>query len=219
MNAAADRVPPPTVPPSSALRILAVDDDSATRHALTAIIRGAGWTPVVVADPEEAYDILTGPDAPPIALVDWEMPKLSGLELCQRVRQAEPDARPYLIFVTMHASSTAIVTGLDAGADAYMVKPIVADELQARVRAGLRTFAVQSDLRLRLREAETFAAQTKPLRETIAICVYCHRVRDDVEHWSTLEEFLRVKINVKFTHGFCPTCYTYHVKPDLEGDA
>jgi DNA-binding response OmpR family regulator len=218
MNAAADRVPPPSVPPRSALRILAVDDDAATRHVLTSIIESAGWTPVIVADPEEAYDILMSPDAPPIALVDWEMPKLSGLELCQKVRQAEPDAQPYLIFVTMYSSSTDIVTGLDAGADAYMVKPIAADELQARVRAGLRTIAVQSDLRLRLREAETIAAQTKPLRETMAICVYCHRVRHDAEQWSTLEDYLYTHIKVKFTHGFCPTCYTHHVKPDLEGD-
>jgi len=205
------------VPPSSGLRILAVDDDAATRATLTSVIQGAGWTPVVVEDPEEAFDILIGPDAPPIALIDWHMPKLSGLDLCRQVRRADPDARPYLIFVTANTASTDVVTGLDAGADGYMTKPISPIELQARVRAGLRMIAVQSELRLRLREAESIAAQAKPLREMMPICCYCHRVRHGNEKWSSLEEYLRLQVNVKFTHGFCPTCYTYHVKPDLEG--
>jgi len=105
------------------------------------------------------------------------------------------------------------------GANDYMTKPIVASELQARVSAGLRTIAVQGDLRGRLREAESIAAQTRPLRELIPICVYCHRVRDRAQQWSSLEEFLRTQINVKFTHGFCPSCYTDHVKPDLDADS
>jgi phosphoserine phosphatase RsbU/P len=206
-----------SVAPSSGLRILAVDDDAPTRHTLGSIIQSAGWTPVVVADPEEAYGLLVGPDAPPIALIDWQMPKLSGLDLCRQVRQAQPDARPYLIVVTSNSASVDIVTGLDAGADGYMTKPITAIELQARVRAGLRMIAVQSELRLRLREAELMVARTGPLSEVLPICGYCHRVRDHAEKWSTLEEYLRTQVNVKFTHSFCPTCYDYHVKPDMEG--
>ena len=198
------------------LRVLAVDDDLVTRQTMTAVIASAGWTPVVVADPEDAYNILMGPDAPPIALIDWQMPKLSGLELCRQIRHAEPDARPYLIFVTANTSSDDIVTGLDAGADGYMTKPISAVELQARVRAGLRMIAVQSDLRHRLRECETFMTQVQPLRELMPICVYCHRVRHDEDEWSSLEEYLTTKIKMRFTHGFCPTCYVHHVKPDLE---
>jgi len=204
------------VPPSTGLRVLAVDDDAATRQTMMAVIQSAGWTPVVVEDPEEAHDILMGPDAPPIALIDWQMPKLSGIDLCRLLRRADPDARPYVIFVTANTAADDIVTGLDAGADGYMTKPISAIELQARVRAGLRTIAVQSELRLRLRAAETLMAQVKPLRELMPICCYCHRVRHDEELWSSLEDYLRTKVNVRFTHGFCPTCYIYHVKPDLE---
>ena len=97
-----------------------------------------------------------------------------------------------------------------------MTKPISAVELQARVRAGLRMIAVQSDLRHRLRECETFMTQVQPLRELMPICVYCHRVRHDEDEWSSLEEYLTTKIKMRFTHGFCPTCYVHHVKPDLE---
>jgi len=128
------------------LRILVVDDDAATRLTLESVIRGAGWSPLAIEDPELALQILTGADAPPIALIDWQMPTLSGIDLCRRVRAADVTARPYLIFVTANSTSNDIVTGLDAGADGYMTKLIAANELQARVHAGLRTIALQQEL-------------------------------------------------------------------------
>jgi sigma-B regulation protein RsbU (phosphoserine phosphatase) len=204
--------------PSDRLRILVVDDDVMTRVTLESVIRGAGWSPIAIDDPELACQILTGPDAPPIALIDWQMPSLSGIELCRRVRAADGTARrPYLIFVTANSTSTDIVTGLDAGADGYMTKPIAADELQARVRAGLRTIALQQELMTRVQEAEAESARTRPLRELLPICCYCRRIRDERQQWSSLEEYLTQRIDVQFTHGFCPSCYEQHVLPDLEG--
>lgn len=215
MNAT-DTVTAPS--PTDRLRILVLDDDEMTRLTLESVIRGAGWSPVATEDPEAAYEMLIGPDAPPIALIDWQMPTLSGIELCRRVRQAEPSARPYLIFVTANSTSNDIVTGLDAGADGYMTKPIAANELQARVRAGLRMIALQQELRSRLEKAEAESARTKPLRELLPMCVYCRRIRDDREQWSSLERYLAEQLDVRFTHGFCPTCYVDHVLPDLEGN-
>jgi phosphoserine phosphatase RsbU/P len=209
--------PAPVQVSSDRLRILVVDDDAVTRSTLESVISGAGWSPVAIDDPELALEILTGADAPPIALIDWQMPTLSGLDLCRRVRAADVTARPYLIFVTGNSTSNDIVTGLDAGADGYMTKPIAANELQARVRAGLRTFALQQELRTRLQEAEAQSARNRPLRELLPMCVYCRRIRDEQQHWSTLEQFLTEKTDVRFTHGFCPTCYELHVLPDLEG--
>jgi len=199
------------------LRILVLDDDAVTRFTLESVIRGAGWSAVATGDPELAFEILTGPDAPPIALIDWQMPTLSGVDLCRRVRQADPAARPYLIFVTANSTSNDIVIGLDAGADGYMTKPIAADELQARVRAGLRTIALQQDLRTRLQEAEAESVRTKPLRELLPVCCYCRRIRDEQQQWSTLEQYLMQRVDVRFTHGFCPSCFEHHVLPDLEG--
>lgn len=209
--------PIPGQMPSERLRILVVDDDAVTRMTLESVIRAAGWSPIAIEDPEMALDILTGADPPPIALIDWQMPSLSGVELCRRLRAADVTARPYVIFVTANSTSTDIVTGLDAGADGYMTKPIAAEELQARVRAGLRTIALQQDLRSRLEQAEAESARTRPLRELLPMCCYCRRIRDERQHWSTLEEYLSHRINVRFTHGFCPTCYEHYVLPDLEG--
>jgi CheY-like chemotaxis protein len=207
---------PPVDTSSERLRILVVDDDAVTRLTLESVIRGAGWAPLAIDDPELAYDILTGPDAPPIALIDWHMPTLSGVDLCRRVRAADPAARPYLIFVTVNSTSDDIVTGLDAGADGYMTKPIEVNELQARVRAGIRTIALQQELRTRLHAAEAETARTKPLRDLLPMCSYCRRIRYG-DNWSTLENFLSQQLDVRFTHGFCPTCMERHVLPELEG--
>jgi sigma-B regulation protein RsbU (phosphoserine phosphatase) len=209
--------PVPVQVSSEHLRILVVDDDAATRLTLESVIRSAGWSPLAIEDPELALQILTGADAPPIALIDWQMPALSGIDLCRRVRAADVTARPYLIFVTANSTSNDIVTGLDAGADAYMTKPIAANELQARVRAGLRTIALQQELRTRLEEAEVESARTRPLRELLPMCCYCRRIRDERQQWSTLEQYLAHKTDVRFTHGFCPRCLESHVLPDLEG--
>jgi phosphoserine phosphatase RsbU/P len=204
---------------SEGLRILAVDDDAATRLTLDSIIRAGGWSPVVVDDPEEACRILIGPDAPPIALIDWHMPTLSGIDVCRHVRAAAPQARPYLIFVTARSASEDVAAGFDAGADGYMTKPIAPIELLARVRAGIRMIASQQDLRTRLRQAEITSAQAKTLGELLPICAYCRRIRDEDQRWSTLEQYLTQHIGVKFTHGFCPDCYEDHVRPDVEGRA
>jgi sigma-B regulation protein RsbU (phosphoserine phosphatase) len=210
--------PLPVHASSERLRILVLDDDAVTRVTLESVIRGAGWSPLAIDDPELAFEILTGPDGPPIALIDWQMPRLSGVDLCRRVRAAEPTARPYLIFVTSNSTPNDIVTGLDAGADGYMTKPIAANELEARVRAGLRTIALQQELRTRLQEAQAESARTKPLRELLPICCYCRRIRDERQQWSTLEQYLTQRVDVRFTHGFCPTCFEHHVLPDLEGE-
>jgi sigma-B regulation protein RsbU (phosphoserine phosphatase) len=203
-----------TLSASEGLRILAVGDDATARLTFDSIIRAAGWTPVIVDDPEQAYQILIAPDAPPIALIDWHMPTLSGIELCRRVRAAAPDARPYLIFVTANSTSDDIVEGLDAGADGYMTKPIVANELLARVRAGIRMIALLQDLRTRL--AEATSAHTKRLPGLLPMCGYCRRIRDEDQQWSTLEQYLSHRVGVRFTHGFCPDCYEDYVRPDVE---
>ena len=209
-------IPSPVQTSSERLSILVLDDDAVTRLTLESVIRDAGWAPLAIDDPERAYEILTSPDAPPIGLIDWQMPTLSGIDLCRRVRAADPTARPYLIFVTVNSTSNDIVTGLDAGADGYITKPIVATELQARVRAGIRTIALQQQLRTRLQEAEAESARMKPLRGLLPMCSYCRRIRDEAGNWSHLERFLSEQLDVRYTHGFCPTCLEHHVLPDLE---
>ena len=82
--------------------------------------------------------MLTGDNAPDIAVLDWMMPELDGVEVCRRVRGARPSSPPYLILLTSRGDKQDIATGLEAGAADYVQKPFDHDELRARLLVGRR---------------------------------------------------------------------------------
>ena len=117
------------------MRILVVDDEPAVRTALERALAPEGYDVDMAADGAEALDRLAA--APPDAVVlDVGMPNVDGLEVCRRMRQAG-DRTPVLMLTARDAIDDR-VEGLDAGADAYLVKPFALRELRARLRALLR---------------------------------------------------------------------------------
>lgn len=202
--------------PSHEASVLIVDDDATTRRALTLIVGRSGWCPVPVETGEEALARLKSPTGPRVALVDWMMPDLTGLELCERVRQHETVHPPYVILVTVRGESSDIIAGLDAGADDYLVKPIDAGELRARVRVGLRTVELRDRLVHRAHELETALAEVRQLRSLLPTCSYCRRIRDEQEGWQSLEDYVSHHTDTKFSHGFCPECFARYVQPQLD---
>lgn len=203
--------------PAESPGVLIADDDATTRSALASIVRRSGWQPVTSESGQHALDTLLAPDAPHVALVDWMMPDLSGVDLCQRVRAQETARQPYIILVTVRNASADIVAGLDAGADDYLIKPAHAGELRARVRVGLRTVDLRERLVHRATQLEQALAEVRQLRSLLPTCSYCRRIRDDRDNWQTLEEYVSHHTDVKFSHGFCPQCFERYVRPQLEG--
>src|SRR5205085_4661077 len=98
----------------------------------------ASWGHEVITtrDGAEAWSILAREAAPPLAILDWMMPQMDGLEVCRRVRQRQPAVPIYLILLTAKGGKTDIVQGLNAGANDYVIKPFDRDELRARVQVG-----------------------------------------------------------------------------------
>lgn len=208
------RSDPPTIAPAA---VLIADDDATTRSALAGIVRRSGWTPVPVDSGNAALDALTADGAPRVALIDWMMPDLSGIEICRVVRGRDDLQQPYVILVTVRSAATDIVAGLDAGADDYLIKPAHAGELRARVRVGLRTVDLRERLVQRATQLETALAEVRQLRSLLPTCSYCRRIRDERDHWQSLEEYVSHHTDVKFSHGFCPQCFERYVRPQLEG--
>lgn len=198
-------------------RVMIVDDDATTRRALSSIVSHSGWTPVPVENGTAALQLLAEPGGPRLALVDWMMPDISGIELCQEARRLYTTNPPYLLLITVRNTSADVVAGLDAGADDYLIKPINAAELRARVRVGLRTVDLRDRLLLRALELETALAEVRQLRSLLPTCSYCRRIRDDRDGWLSLEAYVSHHTDVKFSHGFCPECYARHVMPQLDG--
>jgi two-component system response regulator MprA len=124
------------------VRILVVDDEPAVRDALERALRLEGYEVDLAADGSEALGLIS--KRPPDAVVlDLMMPRIDGLEVCRRMR-AGGDRTPVLVLTARDAVSDR-VTGLDAGADDYVVKPFALEELLARLRSVLRRSLPGSD--------------------------------------------------------------------------
>jgi diguanylate cyclase (GGDEF)-like protein len=129
------------------MNILIAEDEVDLSHLLEVQVRLWGYQPVVVHDGLAALAALRAEDAPRLALLDWLMPGLDGVEVCRRLR-GEPDGPyPYLILLTGQGGRQPMLDGLDAGADEFLAKPVDSAELKARLSAGRRIVALQEQLR------------------------------------------------------------------------
>ena len=140
------------------MKILLAEDDALSRHRLAAILGKWGYEVIVTPDGEEAWQVMQRPDAPQLVILDWMMPGLDGLEVCQKIRQRGQEPYVYVILLTARNSQEDLLAGLGAGADDYLSKPFDLQELQVRLRAGRRILGLQSELisaREALREQAT----------------------------------------------------------------
>jgi signal transduction histidine kinase len=135
--------------------VLIAEDNPFYVCMVEASLKGWGYEVVTACDGEEAWRILSADDPPKLAVVDWLMPRLDGLELCRRVRAARRDAPTYLIMLTAKGGKENVIAGLTAGADDYICKPFDLDELRTRVQAGRRIVDLQASLAARVKELES----------------------------------------------------------------
>jgi len=144
------------------MRVLVADDDSISRMVVRNLLIKWGYEPVEAHDGNQAWEILQAGDSPSLALVDWMMPGIDGPELCRRLRQFAQTDYHYVILLTSRDSKEDLVDGLNAGADDYITKPYMAQELEVRLRVGKRIVSLQQSLREAL-EAQRYQAQHDPL--------------------------------------------------------
>src|SRR5437867_3944798 len=144
------------------LKVLRAEDARFARHLLQGALAGWGYEVILAEDGEQAWQALQGSEAPSIALLDWVMPGLDGLEVCRRVRQAGREPYTYIILLTGRDRQEDVVEGLAAGADDYLRKPFDNLELEARIRTGRRIVELQQEL-IAAREALREQATTDPL--------------------------------------------------------
>ncbi len=117
--------------------ILVVEDEDALATLLQYNLDKEGYRVTIATDGEEAL-MLTAERAPDLVLLDWMLPKVSGVEVCRRLR-ARPETRNLpIVMLTARGEESDRVRGLETGADDYVVKPFSMTELSARIRAVLR---------------------------------------------------------------------------------
>ncbi|MEJ2009048.1 MAG: response regulator [Acidobacteriota bacterium] len=125
-------------------RILVADDDPVSLRMLQKALEKCGHEVIVARDGTEAWQGLTRPDAPQMAILDWMMPGMDGPTICRRIRALPVTPGRYLILLTARNDSVDIVAGLEAGANDYVTKPFHHAELRARVAAHLHVLQKNS---------------------------------------------------------------------------
>jgi CheY-like chemotaxis protein len=198
------------------LQVLVADDEPVSRSVVGAMLRKAGYAVMYAPDGEEAWQQLEAANPPSIALLDWEMPGLSGPEVIQRLRAKDVSVPTYVILLTSRDSSADIVQGLRGGADDYVTKPANEEELIARVSVGVRVVELQAALAERVRSLEEALANVQALQTLLPMCAYCKSVRNDQNYWEKVETYFSQHSGVSFTHSYCPSCYDRFVRPQLE---
>ena len=174
------------------MRILIADDDRMSTLMLGRALEHWGFEVVVVHDGGAAWTCITGETPPALAIVDWMMPGLDGIELCRRIRATPLPSPVYVILLTARNSRQDLVAGLEAGADDYLTKPFDPDELRARVHVGQRTLGL--------------IANIKRLTGLLPICSYCKRIRSDHDYWEQVDSYITEHTDARFSHGICPPC-------------
>ncbi len=198
------------------MKVLIGEDDLLPRRLLQRVLTEWGYQVLAACDGNEALQVLQGGDAPKLAILDWVMPGLDGVEVCRRVREVQTSEPVYIILLTSRDAKEDIVAGLRSGANDYVTKPFDRDELQARLAVGRNVVELREALTQRVRELETALAQVSQLHGLLPICSYCKKVRDDKNYWDQVDAYLVKHSELRFSHGVCPDCWRSQVQPQLE---
>jgi two-component system cell cycle response regulator len=139
------------------MRILIADDEAMSRRLLQTTLERSGYEVIAVENGRQAADQICKLDGPRLALLDWVMRELDGPGVCREVRLRKEQSYVYMVLLTSKEAKEDIVTGLESGADDYLIKPFDAAELKARLRTGMRILDLENRL-VEAREEMRFKA-------------------------------------------------------------
>jgi diguanylate cyclase (GGDEF)-like protein len=158
------------------MRTLVADDDPISATIVSTTLARSGMEVAVAHDGDVAWQQLNSVQPPALAILDWMMPNVDGLELCRRLRSTPRLAGMYVILVTGRDGREDLVAGLQAGADDYMTKPIDLAELKARIGVGIRVANLQQTLTRNVNELKATRDRLSRLASTDALTgVYSRR--------------------------------------------
>ena len=127
------------------MRILIAEDDLTSRTALAGLLNKNGYEVLVTVNGVEALDVLMQPNAPMLAILDWVMPEMDGLEVVRRIRALRPDRPSHIIMLSARRAKADIISALEIGANDYLSKPFYPDELLIRIKVARRMIELEDE--------------------------------------------------------------------------
>jgi two-component system, cell cycle response regulator len=165
------------------MKVLIADDDDVLRHILQTQLTKWGYEVVEARNGLEAWRLLHGNDAPKLAVLDWIMPGMDGVEVCKEIRKREDHPYIYLLLLTAKHKKEDVIAGMEAGADDYIAKPFDPNELKVRLRAGRRILDLQAEL-LSARETLRYQATHDCLTGLLNRSATLEALRNELERAS-----------------------------------
>jgi DNA-binding response OmpR family regulator len=188
------------------MKVLLAEDDLVSRRLMETHLDKWGFKVIGARDGAEAWVQLQQQPDIEMAVLDWMMPEVDGIDLVHRIRNDLDGRVMYVIICTARAGAEDVVTALDAGADDYLRKPFRQEELRARLRVGVRTVTLEQALRRRIAELDAALRHVRTLQGLLPICMHCKRIRNEEHVWERLESYLEEHADVEFSHGLCDEC-------------
>jgi phosphoserine phosphatase RsbU/P len=188
------------------MKILLVDDDPTVRRMHSHLLHACGHEVLEAPDGEAAWQVVEAENIN-FVVSDWMMPKLAGVDLCRRIRAANWDRYIYVILCTGRGQKADLIEGMDAGADDFLVKPITADELRVKVRAGERVLKLEEGLEDKNRELEAINNRLQSAYQVL---------QDDLKAAAWVQEQLLPPVSPQ-AHGVRCEWY-FHPSSYLAGD-
>ncbi len=189
------------------MKILIAEDNLASQFMLKTALGELGHDLVVTGDGCRACEIMLKRYAPKLAILDWLMPGMDGVEICRKIRETEVANPAYLIILTVRNNVADIVKGLESGANDYIVKPYNVKELQVRIGVGCRVVEMQAIMDRQIQELKAAMEHIKTLHGLLPICTYCKKIRNDQKYWQQIENYISEHTDALFSHGICPECF------------
>lgn len=188
------------------MKILIAEDEYTTRLMVQVCLENWGYSVESVEDGKTAWDLISQKNPPQIAVLDWEMPGISGIELCRKIKRMDRSSPIHVILLTARDSENDINNGFAAGADDYITKPFNDDELRARIRVAERIVTIQSSLNSSLKELKEALDMVEAFDETVAVCKQCEKIEAFDGAWRKPAELLQYPVDPRFIEGTCPEC-------------
>ena len=182
------------------MRVLVVDDDPVIRAVVAAGLKALKHEVVQCDGGVKAWELLQKEQFP-VMITDWAMPDMNGIVLIQNLRAAPRDSYTYAIMLTGHNKREDYLTGVRAGVDAFLVKPLDGALLEAQLTIAARIVGLQD--------------HAKRLESIMTVCSYCKKVHSH-EQWVPMEQYVNQEFKTLPSHTFCPTCFREKVEPEMK---
>jgi DNA-binding response OmpR family regulator len=182
-------------------KVLVAEDDAISREVLASQLKKLGYDVICAGNGNEAWARYTEEEIR-LVVTDWKMPGMDGPELCRRIRSEKRERYTYIILLTAVDRKEGYVTGIAAGADDFIAKPMTLEELRVRLRVADRVLSLQ--------------AEARQLSHLLPICPRCKRIRTGEGEWQQVEAYIMGRTDAQFSHGICPACVETILKPQLE---